>query len=130
MSKAAAATLLLIESARRSFNNPGVRTITSHAWSETCSDPSIHRYVANNLDSSGGLLKKLTNKSQSASDFQNLHDELLPRVSFLSQLDPLQAVFHGYVAEDLLYGEVCGIFSEAIEEIAIEKLTEELESLI
>lgn len=130
MSKASAVAMLLIESAKRSFTNPGVRTITNHAWSETCSDPSIQKYVVSNLETSGGFFKKLTNKPPTASDFQTLHDELLPRVSFLSQLDPLQAVFHGYVAEDLLYGEVCGIFSEAIEEIAIEKLAEELESLV
>lgn len=130
MSKSAAATILLIESAKQSFTNTSVRTITNHAWSETCSDPSVQAYVARNIHPSANLFKKLTNKSPSAADFRALHDELSPRISSLSQLDELQAVFHGYAAETLLYGEVCGIVSEPIEEIAAEKLEEELAQLL
>jgi hypothetical protein len=130
MSKALAISMLLVEAAKRSFSSHSVRTISKLAWSETCRDPKVHKFVATNLSPSEGLLKRLVALSPTASDFEELHIELLPRINSLSKLDEVQAIFHGYAAEILLYGELCGIFSEAIEEIAIEKLTEELESLI
>ena len=130
MSKQLAVAMLLVEAAKRSFSNSNVMTISNPAWTETCQALDVQKYVSRNLNSSGGFFKKLSTITPSSSDFEALHDELLPRISALSKFDELQAVFHGYAAEVLLYGEICGVISEGIEEIAIEKLAEELESLV
>ena len=129
MSKQTAVAMLLIESAKRSFTGPQVRVITIQAWKEACTDSSVQSFVAKNLNTSTGFFKRAVS-SPSNADFMELHDELQHRVSSLSQLDEIQAVFHGYAAEFLLYGEICGVISEGIEEIAIEKLTQELHDLI
>jgi len=130
MSKAAAVSMLLVEAAKRSFSSPNVRAISQVAWSETCRDPKTQKLVATNINPSRSLFRKRVTASPMTSDFETLHDELLPRISHLSRLDEVQAIFHGYAAELLLYGEICGAVSEGIEEIAIEKFTEELHDLV
>lgn len=130
MSKQTAVAMLLIEAAKRSFTSPQVKSITHQAWTEVCSDPTVQAFVSQNLNVSTGFFKRAISSSPSPSDFRELHDELQHRVSALSQLDELQAVFHGYTAEVLLYGEICGVVSEGIEEIATEKLEEELAQIL
>ena len=130
MSKAAAVSMLLVEAAKRSFSSPNVRAISQVAWSETCRDPKTQKLVATNMNPSRGLFGTRVTASPMASDFETLHDELLPRISHLSRLDEVQAIFHGFAAELLLYGEICGIVSEGIAEIAAEKLEEELAQIL
>lgn len=130
MSKHSAVAMLLVEAAKRSFSDTGIRTITNVAWTATCGDSSVQKYVSSNLNPSAGFFKKLSPISPSSSDFEALHDKLLPRINALSQLDELQAVFHGYAAETLLYGEICGVVSEPIEEIAADKLEAELAAIL
>ena len=130
MSKQTAVALLLIEAAKRSFSSPQVRSITKTVWSEVCADPAVQTFVSRNLKASTGFFKRAISSSPSPTDFQELHDELQHKVSSLSQLDEIQALFHGYAAEVLLYGEICGVVSEGIEEIVAEKLEEELAQIL
>ena len=129
MSRSSAVAMLLIESAKASFLLTREHRLLEREWDSVCGDPSIQSMVIHNTLPSSGLFKRITQPKPTASDFEKIRLEFRSRLKTFERFDEIKACFHGYEAEFLLYGELCGIVSEGIEEIAWERLGTELEEL-
>lgn len=130
MSKSNAVSMLLIETAKKSFLLCGEHKLLEREWDSVCSDPIIQSFVNNNAITETTFFKKITRSKPTPDDFENLRSEIRPRLKAIERFDEMKACFHGYEAEVLLYGELCGIISEGIEEIVLEKLEENIQSIL
>jgi len=130
MSRSSAVAMLLIEAAKASFLLTREHRLLEREWDSVCGDPDIQGMVVHNTLPSSGLFKRITQTKPTAADFENIRQEFRGRLKTFERFDEIKACFHAYEAEFLLYGELCGIVSEGIEEIAWERLGTELEELI
>jgi hypothetical protein len=129
MSKESIAALLLIEAARRSYQDKQQYQIYESHWDAVCADPQAQRLAIGNLDPNKGILSSLLRRTTpTREDFEALRLEYRTRLSFISRMNEIQALFHAFEAERLLIGDVDGALAETFEDIAWERITEELET--
>ena len=125
MSRASAAALIIVESARRSFNISSGKKILEPELESVCKDPKFQRVVVDSVVKKPGLFSRRS-ESPTPDDFRSLFEEISSKLNWLNSTNEVRALFLEYEVEDLLYPGDQGVISEGLEEIVFEKLSEKL----
>lgn len=125
MSKESAVALLIIETAKKSFESFGQERLDVRVWDEVCHDLVVQKDVIRNYANNKSIFRVTKNRPTS-SDFEDLRKEYRNLLDNFLRVPALRSLFLCYRAEVELFDELCGFISESIEEIVWEKLIEEL----
>jgi hypothetical protein len=121
MSKGTAVAIILIETAKQSFELTGEQCLLPVVLKDVCLDESVQKHIKHNI--SGGIFSKKPTPSND--DYLALYEELKPQLKRFENNRVLQAICKAIECDRLLGFEGDDVVLDTVEDFGIGKIEAE-----